>query len=172
MKKILLTLAAGLCACGAVSAAELSFTDQLNLLPAAAAEVTIPMAPAAPARSSSYVQVNGYVTLSGMGWVPGTTGGFTSVTLTGWATFRDSSGRITSNNAYISVPVSMWIYPNQSVFQTVWPNVYATFYRNGRIVGSTSMSGSVSVNGWPNSSTVSLNGSGYLSGSIYVEDEE
>ena len=36
MKKILLTLAAGLCACGAVSAAELSFTDQLNLLPAAA----------------------------------------------------------------------------------------------------------------------------------------
>ena len=34
------------------------------------------------------------------------------------------------------------------------------------------MSGSISVSGFPSSSFVYLNGSGYLSGSIYVQDAE
>ncbi|HAT71851.1 MAG TPA: hypothetical protein DCS63_03450 [Elusimicrobia bacterium] len=172
MKKILLALIFGLGCAQAAKAAELSFTDQLGLIPAAAAEVKNPEIAAAPAKAGRYVQVSGYVTLNGNGWVSGPNGGFTSVTLNGWASFRDGSGQITSNNSYISVPASMWIYPNQSVFQTVWPNVYATFYRNGKIVGSTSLNGSVSVNGWPGSNFVTLSGSGYLSGSIYVEDEQ
>ncbi|OGR67615.1 MAG: hypothetical protein A2081_00705 [Elusimicrobia bacterium GWC2_61_19] len=172
MKKILFSLIAGLCAAQAVNAAELSFADQLSLIPAAAAQAKTPEIAPAPAKTGRYVQVSGYVSLNGNGFVPGTTGGFTSVTLTGWVSFRDSAGQITSNNTYINVPVSMWIYPNQPVYQTVWPNVYATFYRNGKIVGSTSMNGSISVNGWPSGSFVMLSGSGYLNGSIYVEDEQ
>lgn len=178
MKKIILAAVFGLITAG-LSAAEKnnSFTDAdfAKLLAAvpAAADVKVPEAPKpARGRAGRYVQVSGYVTLSGNGFVPGTTGGYTSITLNGWATFRDSSGQVTSNNSYISVPASMWIYPNQYVFQTVYPNVYAQFYYKGRPVGSTSMSGSISVNGWPGGSYVSLNGSGNLTGSIYVEDAE
>ncbi|MCM2266940.1 MAG: hypothetical protein NDI60_04100 [Elusimicrobiales bacterium] len=175
MKKILLTFVLSVLAAGAAAAENLDFTDnsfaaQLTA-PAAAAEVETPEAPAR-ARTGRYVQVSGYVSLNGNGWMPGTDGGFTSVNLNGWATFRDGSGQITSNNVSINTSVSLWVRPNQYVMQSVWPNVYATFYRNGKMVGSTSMSGSISVSGWPSGSFFSLSGSGYLSGSIYVEDEE
>ncbi|MBI4350453.1 MAG: hypothetical protein HY550_03345 [Elusimicrobia bacterium] len=176
MKKLILTAACGLFAAGAFAAEKPDFTEaafakQLGAV-ASAPEVKVPEARPARAKAGRYVQVSGYVNLNGSGWVPGANGGYTSVNLSGWANFRDSSGQVTSNNSYINTHASMWIYPNQHVFQTVWPNIYTTFYRNGKPVGSTSMTGSVSVSGWPSSNFVSLSGSGYLSGSIYVEDEE
>ncbi len=176
MKKIILTAVCGLFAASAGAAEKLNFTDaafaaQLSAV-TSAPEVKVPEAKKARAKAGRYVQVSGYVNLNGNGWVPGTTGGYTSVNLSGWANFRDSSGQVTSNNSHISTYASMWIYPNQHVFQTVWPNIYTTFYRNGKMVGSTNMTGSISVSGWPSSNYVTLSGSGYLSGSIYVEDEE
>jgi len=66
----------------------------------------------------------------------------------------------------------MWIYPNQHVLQTVRPSVYVQFYRDGKPVGSANMTGSLQVSGWPSSNYVTLNGGGYLDGSVYVEDEE
>ncbi|MBI5743445.1 MAG: hypothetical protein HY952_02735 [Elusimicrobia bacterium] len=158
---------------GAANAAEkLDFTDssfaaQLTA-PAVTPEVAEVPAPAR-ARAGHYVQVSGYVNLNGNGWMPGPDGGFTSVTLNGYGTFSGAEG-VTSNNTYINTSVSLWVRPNQYVFQTVWPSVYATFYKNGKIVGSTNMTGSISVSGWPSSNFFSLSGSGYLSGSIYVED--
>lgn len=174
MKKIILTAACALFA-GSLNAAEfrLNGASLVDQVVAAAPEVKIPEAPKpAKARTGSYVQLSGYVSLSGSGWLHGDNGGFTSVTLSGWGTFRDSSGRITSNNTHISATASFWVRPNQSVFETVRPNVYVTFYRDGKIVGSTSMTGSISVNGWPSSSYFSLSGSGYLNGSMYVEDAD
>lgn len=172
MKKIFLALTALFIAAQAVQAAELGFADQLLQIKAAAPEVQVPEAPAKRAKMGRYVQVSGYVSLNGNGWVPGQDGGFTSVNLTGSATFSGDGGKVTSNYTYINTSVSMWVRPNQYIFQSVYPNVYATFYRNGKLVGSTSMSGSISVSGWPSTSFFSLSGSGYLNGSIYVEDEE
>ncbi len=173
MKKILFSLIAAACAAQAASAAELSFTEQLSLVPAVRQEVAVPETPApSKARTGRYVQVSGYVSLNGNGWMPGNDGGFTTVTLTGWVTFRDSTGQVTSNNAYISVPVSLWVRPNQYVFQSVFPNVYAQFSYQGKPAGSASMTGSISVSGWPSSSFFSLSGSGYLNGSVYVADME
>lgn len=179
MKKLILTaavsmLSANIFAAQPVALSDADFAGKLNDITAVAAEnITADKAEIAPAKAITktgrYVQVSGYVTLNGNGFVP-QNGGYTSVTLTGWATFRDSSGRVTSNNSYINVMASMWIYPNQYVFQTVWPNVYAQFSQDGKPVGSTNMSGSISVSGFPSSSFVYLNGSGYLNGSIYVED--
>ena len=175
MKKLILTAACALYA-GSLSAAgfELNGASLLDQVLVSAPEVKIPEAPkAARAKRGQYVQVSGYVNLNGNGWMPsGDNGGFTSVNLTGWATFRDSSGKVTSNNTSINTSVSLWVRPNQHVFQSVYPNLYVQFYRNGRPVGSTSMNGSISVSGWPSSSFFSLSGSGYLSGSIYVEDEQ
>lgn len=182
MKKLISIAVLSIFSAGVLSAAGVSDADFAKKLssiaPAAAATVQAGKAePVLPAkaekivRTGRYVQVSGYVTLNGNGFVPAN-GGFTSVTLNGWATFRDSTGKVTSNNTYINPMVSMFINPNQYVFQTVWPNVYAQFYQNGKPVGSTSMSGSISVSGFPSGSFVYLNGSGYLNGSIYVQDAE
>lgn len=172
MKKIILAAACALCA-GSLSAAgfELNGAGLLDQVKVSAPEVKIPEAPKpAPARTGQYYQVSGYVTLNGNGWMPGTDGGYTTVNLTGWATFRDATGKVTSNSTYLNTSVSLWVRPNQYVFQSVYPNVYVQFYKDGQMAGSTSMSGSISVSGWPSSSYFSLSGSGYLSGSIYVQD--
>ena len=178
MKKLILTAVCGLFAADLYAAQKLDFssadfTKQLTALPAAAqtAEAAVPAAAPVKDKAAQYVQVSGYINLTGNGFMQ-PTGGYTSVTLSGWATFRDSTGKITSNNTYISVPASMFINPNQYVFQTVFPNVYAQFYRDGKPLGSTSMSGSISVSGFPSSNYVMLNGTGNLTGSIYVEDEQ
>ncbi len=181
MKKLILTAACAMFA-GSLNAAgfelnaagfELNAAGLTDQLAVSAPEVKIPEAPKpARARAGRHVQVSGYVNLTGNGWMPGNDGGFTTVNLTGWATFRDSSGQVTSNNTYINTSVSLWVRPNQYVFQTVWPNVFVTFYHNGKPVGSTYMNGSISVSGWPTSNFFSLSGSGQLNGSIYVEDEE
>lgn len=133
--------------------------------------------PAAPAVSEAtrvgrYVSVSGNISLSGNGFVPGQNGGFATVSMTGWLTVRDVTGRITSNNTYVNKMVSLWVYPNQHVFQTVWLNEFVQLYRAGKPLGSTSVTGSVSVSGWPSGSSLWLNGSGSVSGTIYVEDEE
>ena len=179
MKKIILQAVCGLFAASLNAADNLNFTDaafakQLSAV-TAAPEVKVPEVAKpskAKARAGRYFQVSGYVNLTGNGFLYGTGASYTSVTLTGWANFRDSSGQVTSNNSYINVMTSMFITPNQYVMQTVWPNVYTQFYYNGKPVGSASMSGSVSVSGFPSGSYVSLNGSGYLSGSIYVAEAE
>ena len=174
MNKFLLAAFAALFAVSGASAAGFALNAGSPALALkAAGNAPAPAAPPAPskARTSSLVQVSGYVTLNGTAWLP-QNGGFTSVNLTGWATFRDAAGKVTSNNTYLSTSASMWIYPNQHVFQTVWPNVYVQFYRNGKPVGSANMTGGISVSGWPTGATVMLSGSGYLNGSLYVEDEQ
>ncbi|PIU20066.1 MAG: hypothetical protein COT18_04205 [Elusimicrobia bacterium CG08_land_8_20_14_0_20_59_10] len=179
MKKIFLAAVCGLFTAQLYAGQKLDFssadfTKQLTALPVAAqaAAAKTPVSAPVKVKLGRYVQVSGYVNLRGNGWMP-TNGGYTSITLSGWATFRDGTGMVTSNNTYINVPASMWIYPNQYVFQTVRPNVYVQLYKDGKMIGSTSMSGSISVSGWPGSSSYfSLSGSGYLSGSIYVEDAQ
>ncbi len=125
-----------------------------------------------PVKGGHYAQVSGYVNLSGNGFISGPNASYTSVTLTGWASFRDSSGDVTCNNTYINAMAYMWITPNQYVFQTVRPNVYVQCSYKGKPAGSVNLSGSVSVSGFPSGSFVSLNGSGNLSGSLYVEDAQ
>lgn len=174
MKKLILAAACAFMA-GSLNASEFALNTgcALDQVSVSAPALKLPESPKpGVAKTSSYVQVSGYVNLNGNGWMPGTDGGFTSVNLTGWATFRDSSGKVTSNNTYINTSVSLWVRPNQHIFQSVYPNLYVTFYRNGKAVGSATMNGSISVSGWPSSSFFSLSGSGYLSGSLFVEDEE
>ena len=182
MKKLILTVAASMLsanvfAASATGASDADFAGKLNAITATAAEniaadkTEIQKPAKAETKTGSYVQVSGYVNLTGNAWMP-QNGGYTSVTLTGWANFRDNTGKVTSNNSHINVMASMWIYPNQHVFQTVWPNVYVQFYQDGKYVGSTNMTGSISVNGFPSSNFVSLNGSGYMNGSIYVENAQ
>ena len=179
MKKTILVVILGFCAAGLNAAQNPVFTDasfsaQLGALPAAAkaGAAVVQEITSAKAKTGRYVQVSGYVNLTGNGFINGPGTSYTYITLTGWASFRDSSGEVTCNNTYINQPVSVWITPNQYVFQTVWPNVYAQFNYKGKPAGSANMSGSISVSGFPSGNYVSLNGSGNMTGSIYVEDEQ
>ncbi len=173
MKKIFLTALCSFLTAGLYAAEPAfpgaSFAKQLAARGETPAPVPAPTRPA-KARGGQYVQVSAYVTLNGSGWMPGSDGGFTTVNLTGWATFRDATGQITSNSTYINTSVSAWVKPNQYVFQTVNPSVFVTLYRDGKPVGSVNVTGSVSVSGWPTSGYFSLSGSGTLSGSLYAED--
>jgi hypothetical protein len=98
-------------------------------------------------------------------------GGFTSVNMTGWAAFRDITGRVTSNHSYVNVTVLVRIYPNQPAFQIAYPTINVQLYRDGESIGSASLTGSVNINGLPSSGNlVYLTGDGSMNGGIYVED--
>lgn len=176
IKKIILTIVCALFAADAYSAQKPAFSAadfscQIGAVSAAvqAAPVSLPAPVCARVKSGHLVPVSGFVTLHGNGWMP-QNGGFTSVSLTGSATFRDATGKITSSSVFINTSASMYVYPNKPVYQTVWANVSAQFYSNGKPIGSTYLTGGVSLSGWPNSSSFSLSGSGQLTGSIFVAD--
>lgn len=176
MKKFILALVPCLFA-GSLSAAEkvspdYGFNTGLNAVSVSAPAVEVPAVGAVvQAKGGHYAQVSGYVNLSGSGFISGPNASYTTINLTGWASFRDSTGDVTCSNSYINTMASMWITPNQYVFQTVWPNVYVQCSYKGKPAGSVNMSGSVSVSGFPGGNYVSLNGSGNLTGSLYVEDQ-
>lgn len=136
---------------------------------------TVTPAPAAApkARGGQYVQVTGRVNLNASGFMP-EAGGFTSFASSSWVTFHDVSGRITSSQTYLNVPFSFWVYPNQYVYQNVWVSgIYPRFYKDGKPLGSAHMSGFILMSGFANNGNyVSLNGSGDLNGTIYVENAQ
>ncbi len=116
-----------------------------------------------------YVRVSGYVSLSGSAWMP-QDGGYASFNFSGYTTVRDSSGRVTSNSVRVSSYEGIWLRPGQYVHHSVRPNVSVTLYKDGKYAGSTYISGYISVSGWPSSNYVTLNGSGYVEGSLYIAD--
>ena len=125
-----------------------------------------------PSPTMRLVPVSGYVTLMGNGWIPGNTGGYTSINLSGWGTFANATGRITSSNTYINVSMATWVYPNKPIREIAWPQVNVQFYRAGQLVGSAILSGSISVSGWPSGSFFTVQGSGQLTGAVYVTEEQ
>jgi len=121
-------------------------------------------------KDTHFIQLQGYLTLNGNVWVPNN-GCFVSTTMYGWLQMRDTSGNYQTNNEYVNVFISFWVNPNQYIFQTVFPNINVRVYdKTGKYVGSANTTGSISVSGWANSSFVNLNGSGYLSASLYVNE--
>jgi hypothetical protein len=118
-----------------------------------------------------YISLSGYVNLRGSGFMP-SNGGYMSVYMSGSFTMRDISSGVTTNNVYLNENVSFWANENQYISQSVYINKYVSLYKDGRHVGSTNISGSISVSGWPSSNYVSLNGSGYLRGSFYLNETD
>lgn len=118
-----------------------------------------------------YITVQGYVTLQGNLWVP-QNGGYATTYLTSWVQLRDYTGKYYTNNEYVNVHAGFWVNPNQHVWQTVYPRIYVTVYRDGKMVGTAYTDGSISVSGWANGSYMHLSGSGYISASLYVQEEE
>lgn len=120
---------------------------------------------------SQYISLSGYVSLRGSGFMPNN-GGYTSIYMSGSFTMSDIYSGVTTNTVYLNENVSFWANENQYINQTVYITKYVSLYKDGRYVGSTNISGSISVSGWPSSNYLNLNGSGYLRGSFYLNETD
>ena len=118
-----------------------------------------------------YISLSGNVSLRGSGFIP-SNGGYISIYMSGSFTLRDFSSGVTTNSIYLNENVSFWAKENQYISESVYINKYVSLYKDGRYVGSTNISGSISVSGWPSSSYVNLNGSGYVRGSFYLNETD
>jgi hypothetical protein len=174
MKKFILTAAALFAAAGVQAAGfELNAGSPTLLLKAAAPVLAEPAAPSKPAKAKAgqAVQISGRLTLTGNAWIY-QNGGYSSVNLGGWARFSDASGKIYSDNVYVTVNAGMWLYPNQHLFQSVFPSTQVQLYRDGKPLGTALMRGSFTVSGWATSNSVNIGGSGNLTGSLYVAEQQ
>ncbi|MDT8287610.1 MAG: hypothetical protein RQ748_10900 [Elusimicrobiales bacterium] len=178
MKKTIFALVLSVFAVSAVSAAgEAEFGKGLAVLKAEVAAGAPDLGLPEPRIEATitrigdreYVHVRGYVSLSGSAWMP-KDGGYTSFNFSGYTTVRDSSGRVTSNSVRVSSYEGIWLRPGQYVNHSVRPNVSVSLYKDGKYAGSTTVSGYISVSGWPSSNYVTLNGSGYVEGSLYITE--
>ncbi|MEF3280062.1 MAG: hypothetical protein K6357_03755 [Elusimicrobiota bacterium] len=122
------------------------------------------------ASSGKSVTLSGYLSLSGLAYVP-SNNSYVTAYLNGWLSMRDSSGNYYTNNTYLNVQVSFWASSNY-VYTTAYPNTYLTVYnKEGKVVGSGYLNQGIGVSGWINGNYVNLNGSGYVSMTVYVNED-
>jgi hypothetical protein len=148
---------------------ELDFTKSLSEIKNAAKEAKYDKLDIESEKTGTYIQLSGYLNLSGNFWMP-QNGGFVSTTLYGWLQMRDNTGKFITDNQYVSVYCSFWANPNQFISQTVYPNISMSVYKEGKYIGNIYTNGSINISGWGNSNYVSLNGSGYLTANLYVTE--
>ncbi len=119
--------------------------------------------------SGKYVTLSGYLSLSGSAYVP-SNNSYVTAYLNGWVILRDSLGNYYTANTYVTATANFWA-SNNYVLTQAYPNTYITVYnKEGKAVGSGYLNQSIGVSGWINGNYVNLNGSGYVSISVYVND--
>lgn len=120
-------------------------------------------------KARQYVSVSGFLTLRGSAYVyNGST--YVSISLSGSGNFSGSG--VQTGYVTITQHESFFLPPGQShVFQNVRVSANVPLYRNGRYVGTVTLSGYVPVSGFKSGDWLHLSGSGSLSGSTFIPDE-
>ncbi len=121
------------------------------------------------AGGSRWERVSGYVRLSGTHHVsPGATNAYIEVSA--YEDITGEMGRITSGRIRLS---SRDFYRLNGNFISGYARIseYVSFYKNGRYIGQTRVSGSIYVTGRNSNGWVRLSGSGRVTGDLYFEDE-
>jgi hypothetical protein len=121
-------------------------------------------------KAQQYVSVSGYLTLRGSAYVyNGST--YVSISLTGNGNFSGSG--VQTGYVTITQHESFFLPQGQNnVFQNVRVSANVPLYRNGRYVGTVTLSGYVPVSGFKSGDWLHLSGSGSLSGSTFIPDED
>lgn len=119
-------------------------------------------------KASRFIHLSGWVNLRGSASVHnGAT--FLSVPVSGNATLHGSGA--STSPVWINKTVMIHLSPGQTfVNETVYVSEYVSVYDGGRYVGSTNVSGSIRLSGSVSGTWLQLNGSGNLSGSLFVND--
>ena len=89
--------------------------------------------------------------------------------MSGSANFCDSSGQVCSDYADITTSVNIFV-SGDSVNDSVRPYVSVSFYKAGRYVGNGQLSGQIPVSGWVRGNWAYINGSGYLTGDVFITE--
>ena len=111
-------------------------------------------------------RVSGYIDLHSNSYVPNTPG-FVNVDFSGYANICDSTGKICTG--YIPITFVSTIFINDNfVSAVVRPDVPVSFYKDGRYIGTTQLTGNIPVSGWLNAGWARLNGYGALTGDLPV----
>ena len=142
----------------------------LNAIPAAAAKAAVITGdkPILPSRAL-YAPVSGRVNIMGNAVVPNGSGNVT-VDFSGWGTFKNTAGDITSNRVKVAARATFLILPGIPVNERIKVSAYAEFYRNGVLLGGTVVSNYLLVTGNPDNGMVFLSGSGWLTGMLELKE--
>jgi len=136
-------------------------------LPVAAVSV---QAPQSTFVASRYVNLSGYISLRGNTHIREGSQ-FVSMTISGNATLHGSGAR--TDNVWVNERITFHLRDGQRfVNESVRISKYVSVYEGGRYVGSTTVSGTVRVSGSVSGRWLRLSGSGNLSGSIFVRDQQ
>jgi len=121
-------------------------------------------------KAQQYVSVSGYLTLRGSAYVyNGST--YVSISLSGSGNFSGSG--VQTGYVTINQHESFFLPQGQNhAFQNVRVSANVPLYRNGRYAGTVTLSGYVPISGFKSGDWLHLSGSGSLSGSTFIPDEE
>ncbi|MFH2202417.1 MAG: hypothetical protein ABIJ96_04845 [Elusimicrobiota bacterium] len=120
---------------------------------------------------SQYVHLSGNLSLRGNEYLHQETG-YVSVTLSG-STSLFGSGGVSAGNVRINERVSIYLREGSNyISESVQVSEYVSVYKNGRYVGSTHVTGTIRVSGWLSGKWLRLDGSGTISGSLFVQDDK
>lgn len=122
-----------------------------------------------PKPAKSIVNLTGYLSMDGNGFVNQPNGGSVMITLQGSTNLSDPASGATAT-ANFNETQTFFVNGNY-VSGYVYPRQYVQVYRHGRMAGSVMVSGSIYVSGFVSGNWLRLSGSGQVSGSGSVQDK-
>ncbi len=120
---------------------------------------------------SRHVRISGNVSLRGSEYIrEGAT--YIYVNLTG-SGYLSGTGGVRAGNVSISERVSIYLREGQNyISEYVRVSERVSVYKNGRYVGSTNVTGTIRVSGYISGNWLRLDGSGNVSGSLFVREDK
>ncbi|MBI4051875.1 MAG: hypothetical protein HY400_05155 [Elusimicrobia bacterium] len=116
---------------------------------------------------SKLIHLTGYTFVSGDAFVR-RDDFYAMITVSGWARLQDQEGR--TWDGWVRVSDTGFYYVGSGYVSGIArPYAYVSLYQDGKYLGTTSIEGSIYVSGFNTGGRVSLSGSGYVSGDLYVE---
>ncbi len=120
---------------------------------------------------SRYVRLSGNLSLRGSEYLrEGST--YITVNLSGTA-YLYGGGGIRASNVRVNERISFYLREGQNyISESVRVSERVSIYKNGRYVGSTTVTGTIRVSGWISGNWLRLDGSGTISGSLFVREDD
>ncbi len=120
----------------------------------------------------TYVRVSGLLSLNGSGTFIGRPPTWANVNVGGWLTVDDGVGRYRSASTYVSGWVNVYVSAaGAGIFTTVNATIPVQLWTaDGKLAGSGTVYGTIPLSGSAMNGWISLGGSSFVSGDVFVED--
>ncbi len=120
---------------------------------------------------SRYVRLSGNLNLRGSEYLREGSN-YISMNLSGTAFLYGGSG-LRASSVRVDERISFYLREGQNyVSESVRVSERVSVYKNGRYVGTTTVTGTIRVTGWVSGNWLRLDGSGRISGGIFVREDD